>query len=168
MKYCYECSEKLVIKECFNHGVSDGFFPFCPKCNEFRFQFFNVAVSAIIFNKEHSKVLLIKQYGMGRNILVAGYVNCKETLEEALKREIKEEVNLNVCDICYNESKYYEKSNTLICNFVVTADSESFKLTQEVDSAQWFTIEEAVKEIYKNSLAEHFLGLAINKANVVS
>lgn len=161
MKYCYECSAKLITKECFNHGVSDGYYPFCPRCNEFRFPVFNVAVSAIIFNREHSKVLLIRQYGMDKNILVAGYVNCKETLEEALKREIKEKVNLNVCNICYNESKYFEKSNSLICNFVVTVDSENFELTEEVDSAQWFTTENAVSEVYKNSLAEYFLRLTV-------
>ena len=98
---------------------------------------------------------------MDKNILVAGYVNCKETLEEALKREIKEELNLNVCNICYNESKYFEKSNSLICNFVVTVDSENFELTEEVDSAQWFTTENAVSEVYKNSLAEYFLRLTV-------
>lgn len=164
MNYCYECGEKLTIKECFNHGMSDGFFPYCTKCSEFRFPFFNVAVSSVIFNKDYSKILLIKQYGRDINILVAGYVNKKETLEEALKREVLEEVNLKVLDFKFNESKYFEKSNSLICNFITSVEDENFKLTTEVDAAQWFGIKEAKAAVYKNSLAEYFLNLAVEKS----
>ena len=62
----------------------------------------------VIFNKDYSKTLLIKQYGRDFNILVAGYVEKKETLEEALIREIKEEVGLKVSKIFFNASRYYE------------------------------------------------------------
>ena len=94
IKYCWKCGNKLELKECFNCSVSEGTFPYCENCEEFRFPFFNVAVSMVIYNKDYSKILLIKQYKRDFNILVAGYVNKKETLEEALIREIKEEVNL--------------------------------------------------------------------------
>ncbi len=163
MKYCYECGEKLTTKECYNHGVFDGVFPYCPKCAEFRFPFFNVAVSAVIFNKDFSKTLLIKQYGRDINILTAGYVNKKETLEDALKREILEETGLKIEYFRFNESRYYEKSNSLICNFNVMAKNENFVLNQEVDSAKWYDIKEAKLAVHKNSLAECFLNLAVEK-----
>ena len=163
MKYCYKCGNKLIEKECFNCGISDGYFPYCNYCQEFRFPFFNVAVSSIIYNKTLSKILLIKQYNRQNNILVAGYVNKSETLEQALIREIKEEVNLNIINYQYNESKYFEKSNSLICNFITIADNENYTLTNEVDSAKWFLIKEAEKEIMPNSLAKYFLNLAIKK-----
>ena len=117
----------------------------------------------VIYNKDYSKILLIKQYKRDFNILVAGYVNKKETLEQALIREIKEEVNLEVLNYKYNKSKYYPKSNSLICNFIVQAKNENFKLTPEVDSARWFSINEAKKEILPNSLAQEFLNLSIEK-----
>lgn len=163
MNYCFECGSKLQLKECFNQGISEGLIPYCPKCSEFRFPIFNVAVSMVIYNKDFSKILLIKQYGKDVNILVAGYVSKTENLESALIRELKEEVGLNVLSFKYNESKYFEKSNTLICNFIVQAESEDFKLTSEVDSAQWFLIDDAKKAIYKNSLAEYFMNLSITK-----
>ncbi len=163
MKYCYVCGEKLDIKECFNCGVSDGFFPFCPKCGEFRFPFFNSAVSMVIFNQDFSKTLLIRQYGRDFNILVAGYVNKGETLEEALIRELKEEVNLSPLSFKFNKSKYYEKSNSLINNFIVQASSENFSLNQEVDFAKWYTLDDAKTAVYQNSLAQHFLNLAVTK-----
>lgn len=165
MKYCYTCGEKLIEKECFNCGVSDGILPYCPKCGEFRFPFFNSAVSMVIFNADYSKILLIRQYGRDINILVAGYVNKGETLEEALVRELKEEVGLEPLSFKFNESKYFEKSNSLISNFIVQAKDEEFTLNPEVDFAQWYSLDEAKAAVYKNSLAEHFLNLAVGKVN---
>lgn len=163
MKYCYECGTELVQKECFNCGVSDGFFPYCEKCSAFRFPFFNVAVSSVIFNKDLTKILLIKQYGRENNILVAGYVNKTETLEEALIREIKEEVGLKVISYKFNQSRYFEKSESLICNFISKTDSEEYTLNPEVDSAEWFTFDDAKKSVMPESLAEYFLKSAIDK-----
>ena len=163
MTYCTECGTELVLKECFNCGISEGLVPYCENCNEFRFPQFNCAVSMVIYNKDYSKILLIKQYKRDNNILVAGYVTKSENLEETLKRELKEEVGLNAIEFKYNDSKYYEKSNTLICNFIVQAENEDYTLTNEVDSARWYTREEAKNVILKGGLAEHFLNLSLDK-----
>lgn len=163
MEYCYKCGEKLIQKECFNCGISEGIVPYCPKCQEFRFPIFNSAVSMVVFNPNFSKILLIKQYGRDKNILVAGYVNRGECLEETVKRELKEETNLEVEFFHFNESKFFEKSNSLINNFIVQTKNENFELSKEVDYGKWYEIEEAQKEILPNSLAEYFLNQAIKK-----
>ncbi len=167
MEYCYKCGKKLTEKECINCGISEGMVPYCEECNEFRFPFFNVAVSTVIYNADLSKVLLIQQYGRKNNILVAGYVNKTETLEHALLREIKEEVNLNIIDFLFNESRYFEKSNSLICNFIAVSDSEDFKLSSEVDSAKWYTSNDAKEVVLKDSLAEYFLNKSIEKISFI-
>lgn len=163
MSYCNVCGSKLTKKECINFGISDGLVPFCPTCNEFKFPMFNVAVSSIIFNPDHTKILLIQQYGKKNNILVAGYVTKTENLEIALKREIMEEVGLKVKDFTYNASEYFERSNSLICNFMVTVEDDNFNHSKEVDYANWYSIEEAKAAILKDSLAERFLLKAIDK-----
>ena len=166
-QYCYKCGEKLIKKECINCSINEGLVAFCEKCNEFRFPFFNVAVSTVIYNADLSKILLIQQYGRKSNILVAGYVNKSETLEQALIREIKEEVNLNIIDFMFNESRYFEKSNSLICNFISVSDSEEFKLNSEVDGANWYKTEEAKDVVLKDSLAEYFLNKSIGKTSII-
>lgn len=166
MKYCIECGTKLILKESINCGVSDGLVPYCEKCGQFRFPTFNAAVSSIIYNNDYSKILLIKQYGRDANILVAGYVNKGENLEETLHREIKEEVGLDVISFKFNESKYFEKSNSLICNFIVTVDNESLNCNGEVDFAKWYDKSVAPKEILQNSLAEYFLLKSFEKIPV--
>lgn len=159
MKYCSKCSNELILKEC-NH---DGMIPYCPVCKEFIFPTFNSAISTVLFNPDKNKLLLIQQYGKTSNILVAGYINKGENANQALIREVKEEVDLNVIKYEYNDNVYFEKSNTLIHNFIAYVDHESFKLTDEVDKAQWFSIEEAIHAIKQKSLAKNFLFKALHK-----
>ena len=160
MSYCEKCGTLLVERFLENEGMN----PYCEHCGQYRFPMFNTAVSMVVYSPDHSKILLIQQYGKARNILVAGYVNKGESAEEAVVREVKEETGLTVVDYRFNKSEYFAKSNTLMVNFACTVDSENFTLRKgEVDRAGWFSVEEARAQIYHDSLAEKFLLSAIEK-----
>ena len=159
-KYCQECGTALTEKYLENEGM----IPFCPKCNQYRFPMYNVAVSMIVVNKSTDNILLIKQYGRPFFILVAGYVNRTESLEHAVIREIKEETGMTVSSIKFNRTRFFEPSNTLMCNFTAFVDDESeMNTNEEIDSYQWFTKDEAKENIKKNSLAEYFLNAYLNE-----
>ncbi|MBJ8192445.1 NUDIX domain-containing protein, partial [Bacillus cereus] len=81
-----------------------------------------------------------------------------------LVREVKEEVGLQVDEYQYMRSEYFERSNTLMLNFVsIVNDDQLDVLSTEVDQARWFTLEEAKQAILKNSLAASFLLPSIEK-----
>ena len=163
-KYCQECGTALIEKELENEGMV----PFCPKCNQYRFPLYNVAVSMIVINRQTDKILLIKQYGRPFFILVAGYVNRTESLEHAAAREIKEETGMTVSSLRFNRTRFFEPSNTLMCNFTAFVDDESeMNTNEEIDSYQWFTKDEAKENIKKNSLAEYFLNAYLNEVQGV-
>lgn len=154
MKYCIECGTKLENKYLENEGK----IPYCTSCKEYRFPVFNTAVSMIVVNQTQDKILLIQQYNKKDFILVAGFVNKGENAERAVLREIDEELGMAVSEIRYNSSQYYERSNTLIFNYTCFVVDESLdRITDEVDFAQWFLLEEARKNIKKDSLAQFFL-----------
>lgn len=154
MNFCSVCGTRLQPKMCGDEGMIQ----FCYKCNQYKFPVYNSAVSNVIFNKTNDKILLIQQYGSKSNILVAGYINRGETPQQALQREIMEEVGLRAVSWNYNDSIYFEKSNTLIHNFIVTVDNEKFKIKEnEVDLAQWFSVDQAIKNVKPNSIAQTFL-----------
>ncbi|BBF43651.1 NADH pyrophosphatase [Lachnospiraceae bacterium KM106-2] len=154
MNYCMECGTKLTKKFLKNEGM----IPYCDTCKEFRFPVFNTAVSMIVMNEEQDKILLIKQYGGDDYILVAGYVNQGENAEHAVVREVKEEVGLDVLNLHFNKSEYYKKSNTLMLNFTCIVEEKPFALAEdEVDHAEWFSLEEARAKIEKGNLAQRFL-----------
>ena len=89
-KHCRECGCELIEKEL----KGEGCVPYCTRCGEFRFPMYNVAVSMIVINRQTRTILLIRQYGRPSFILVAGYVNRGEPLEQAVVREIKEETGM--------------------------------------------------------------------------
>ncbi len=151
-KYCSQCGSKLEKRSCNDEGMV----PYCPTCQDFRFPMFNVAVSMIVLNENKDQVLLIKQYGRDSYILVAGYVNKGEDAEVAVCREVKEEMGLDVQELSFNHSHYFEKSNTLMLNYTVIVNGKT-NPNWEIDSYAWFSIEEAKQNIRHGSLAEAFL-----------
>ena len=57
MAYCVKCGNTLTFKELKNEGM----IPFCTKCNEYRYETFNVAVSMVILNKDKDKYVNINE-----------------------------------------------------------------------------------------------------------
>lgn len=161
MNYCMECGTKLEMKFLKNEGMV----PYCKQCEEYWFPVFSTAVSMEVLNPDKDKILLIKQYGKDRYILVAGYVNQGESAETTVVREVKEEIGLNVTELHFEKSEYYPGTNTLMLNFSCVVDSEdlSFVSEDEIDSCQWFTLEEAKEAIAEGSLAGKFLTAFLDK-----
>lgn len=159
MKYCMECGTKLEMKYLESDGKE---VPYCPKCKDYRFPVFNTAVSMIVMNGNKDKILLIKQYGRDSYILVAGYVNKGEDAEDAVRREVKEEMDLDVKTIHFNHSHYFKPSNTLMLNFTVTVEGEPHP-NEEIDSWYVFSVDEARKNIRRPSLAQAFLDGYLDK-----
>ncbi|MEG0329101.1 MAG: NUDIX domain-containing protein [Longicatena sp.] len=155
MKYCPVCGNALTKKEL----VHEGIVAYCASCKEYRFPIYHSAVSMIVLNPKKDKILLIQQYNKSDNILVAGYINQGESGEDALLRELKEEIGRTIVAYRFLKSEYFSKSNTLLWNFAVVIDSESLDdiSTWEIDKAQWFTFEEACSAIKQGSLAQKFL-----------
>lgn len=153
-RFCPKCGTELIGRALKNEGIV----PYCPKCAQYRFPMYNVAVSMIVINEQTDQILLIKQYGRPVYVLVAGYVNRTESLEHAAAREIKEEMGLTVSRITFNRTRFYEPSDTLMCNFTAfVEDDRDLRTNEEIDAYQWFSRDDARKNIAPNSLAAYFL-----------
>lgn len=150
-----ECGTKLITR----YLEDEGEIPYCETCGQFRFPVFSVAVSVEIQSPDRKKILLIKQYGKDRYILVAGYINKGENAEDTVIREVKEEIGIDVHSVHFEKSEYFPPSNTLMLNFSCVADTEdlSHVSEKEIDSCRWFPRKEAARSIADGSLAEKFL-----------
>lgn len=160
-KHCRICGAELIQKNTEHEGVV----PYCPECGEFRFPQYNVAVSMIVVNKAKDEILLIQQYGKGTYVLVAGYVNRGEALEDAVKREIKEETGMTVSSMKFNRTQFFERSDTLMCNFTAFVEDDSeMDPNYEIDKYNWFTREKARANIRPDSLAQYFLNSYLDES----
>lgn len=153
MEYCYHCGTKLEER----YLEKEGMIPYCTTCKQFIFPIFSSACSMLVLNQQKDQILLIKQYGREHYVLVSGYINIKENAENTVRREVKEEVDLDVISLSYNKSEYFEKSNTLMFNFTCVVNDMNFHLNDEVDEAKWFPLQKAREVIMPNSLAKRFL-----------
>jgi NAD+ diphosphatase len=78
--------------------------------------------------------------------------------KNAVARAIKEETGMTVSHIKFNRTKFYEPSNTLMCNFTAfVKDDSDLNTNGEIDKYKWFEKEEARKNILPDSLASIFL-----------
>ncbi len=163
LDFCPVCGTKL-YKRYLEH---EGEIPYCENCGDFRFPIFSTAVSMITLSPDRSKMLFLKQYGNNFFVLPAGYVNKGESAEQAVKREIAEELGVSVKEFWFNRSGYFEKSQTLILNFTAVLESEELNTNYEVDSFGWFSPDEAVLNIKPNSLASQFVKSFIDNNEVI-
>lgn len=155
--YCHVCGSALELRPCEGEYTD---IPYCNECNEYRFATFNVAVCTALFNSNYSKLLMMRQYGRENYNFLAGYITQGEDAETALRREMFEEMGMYPEKIEYLYSAYFQKSNTLMLNFLTNVKTESLDMASqtEVDEARWFnSFEQAYEAVIKGSLAERLL-----------
>lgn len=148
-----QCGAALELRQ----HPTEGTVPYCPACGEFRYPVYNTAVSMIVMDEKRERVILIQQYGKPFHVLVAGYVNRGEDAEDAVRREVREELGMTVSALRFNRSHFFPPSNTLMLNFTVTVEEAQAQPNWEVDAWRWFSVQEARGAIKPNSLAEAFL-----------
>ena len=153
MNYCMRCGARLTYRE----HPTDGEVPYCESCGDYRFPVFSTAESMLVMNPEKTRILLITQYGKPHFILPAGYVDKGEDAEHAARRELGEELGMAPLSVQYLNSHYYEPSETLMLNFLVTVKEAAPTPNWEVDSWRWFTLDEARKNVRPGGLAERLL-----------
>ena len=154
MNYCMHCGARLRMKA---HETEGHPVPWCDACGDYRFPVFNSAVSMVLLSPDEKSVLLVRQYGRPFWILPAGYINQGEDAEDAVRRELREELGMEAARLRFNRSRYFAPSNTLMLNFAVVAAPGQPAPNWEVDEWRWFSIAEAKANIKPESLARMFL-----------
>jgi NAD+ diphosphatase len=113
----------------------------CPSCGRMEFPRIAPAIIVLITNDE-DKILLAhnKKFSFGLYSLIAGFVEAGENLEEAVIREIQEEVNIGVNNLKYLASQPWPFPNSLMIGFSAKHASGTIKPDGiEIEDAQWFS-----------------------------
>jgi nucleoside triphosphatase len=109
-------------------------------------------VGALIFNRE-GKVFLVRSHKWrGRWVLPGGHIELGERMEDALRREVKEETNLDIRDIefiCFQEfiydERFWKRRHFIFFDYACKTDSTDVKLNDEAQEYAWVTLDEALK-----------------------
>jgi NAD+ diphosphatase len=112
----------------------------CTDCN--RIVYPRLSPAIIVLIRKGDEVLLARSPGFTSGVysVLAGFVEPGENLEEAVRREVREEVGVAVKNIRYFGSEPWPFPDSLMLGFV--ADHAGGDITidkKEIESAAWFT-----------------------------
>ena len=131
--FCGSCGEKTV------HDSKERMMR-CPACGSMIFPRIAPAVIAAVTNGER---LLLSKYAnrnFTRYALLAGFIEIGETAEEAVAREVMEEVGLRVKNIRYYKSQPWGIAGNLSIGYFCDLDGDDTITLdeEELSCAQWF------------------------------
>lgn len=130
----------------------------CPACRYEHYPHLHPAV--IVLVRDGDRVLLARKAGWapGRYALVAGFVDNGECLEGAVRREVREEVGVDVKDIQYVGSQNWPFPSQLMIGFVAGyAGGEVTIDPDELEDARWFSCDQLPSGPSRHSIAGHII-----------
>ncbi len=111
-------------------------------------------VGAFIFNEKGEIFLMKSHKWKGKFVCPGGHVEIGETFEEALRREVKEETNLDVDDIklisvdnCIFSNDFYKKKHFVFLDHMCKAKTGNVVLNEEGQEYVWIKPEEALEKL---------------------
>ena len=148
--YCPHCGTKLIRKEIGDEGL----IPYCGNCSIPLWDMFTTCIIAAVVN-EYKEVALLRQDYVSEtmHVCVAGIMKIGESAEETVIREVKEEIGQDVETLEFISSYPYEKKEMLMLGYKATVKKQDFKLSGEVDAAEWVKYENALSLLREGSIA---------------
>ena len=134
LNYCSYCANPLEFIDKHYH---------CNKCNRTVYLDPKVAVASII-TKEKGDIMLVKRAvdpSIGKWSFPSGFVDQGENLEDALIREVREEINLSI-KVNYLIGVYsYQDNPVILCVFDAEILSGEIIMNNEISGVEEFSLE---------------------------
>lgn len=145
-RHCPRCGGRLDVAQA-GHALT------CKDCG--RQQFPRTDPAVIMAVTDGDRCLLGRQahWPEGRYSTLAGFVDPGESLEEAVRREVAEEVGVQVADVTYFGNQPWPFPASLMVGFFARAVTTEISVDQdEISDARWFTREQLKAEAEAGTL----------------
>ena len=118
----------------------------CPECGQVHYP--RIAPAIIVAIRNEGKLLMAQHsyHDTIRYALIAGFVEPGETIEEAVHREVLEEVGVKIKNLKYQRSQSWPFPNSLMLGFTAEYESGDIKVDgDEIVKAKWFKKDEIIR-----------------------
>lgn len=133
-QFCGTCGAPMV----FHTDISKR----CPRCGKEIWPTLSTAIIVAITRDEGREILLVQSNKFKKDYLglVAGFVETGETLEECVRREVKEETQLEIKNLRYFASQAWPYPNGLMVGFTAEYAGGTLELQRsELNKGGWFS-----------------------------
>jgi NAD+ diphosphatase len=126
----------------------------CANCRREQFPRTDPAVIMLVVDADNRALLgRQKAWPEGRWSTLAGFVEPGESIENAVRREVAEEVGVRIGEVEYFGSQPWPMPASLMLGFIAHADSLEITVDgDEIEDARWFSHDEAIKGAEDGSL----------------
>jgi len=136
----------------------------CPQCGQLHFPRLAPAIIVLVERGDQLLLARSRHFMPGMYSVLAGFVEPGESLEEAVVREVKEEVGIDVKDIRYFSSQPWPFPHSLMIGFTATYDGGEISLNdEEIEDAGWFTADNLPRIPGKISIARKLIDWFMDK-----
>jgi len=112
----------------------------CPNCNHIVYTRISPAIIVAVTREDQILLAHSTRFPPNRYSVIAGFVEPGENLEECVRRELKEEVGVEVHNITYFGSQPWSFPDSLMVAFTAQCSSETITIdNQEIVAAGWFS-----------------------------
>ena len=130
----------------------------CPRCGLTAFPRLSPAIIVLIERDDRILLARGRRFAAAFYGIIAGFVEPGESLEEAVEREIAEEVGLAVTDIRYFASQPWPYPHNLMIGFTASYAGGEIRLEEaELIDAGWFGIDDLPAIPAKLSIARRLI-----------
>jgi NAD+ diphosphatase len=146
-RFCPRCGGRLDV-------AAAGHVLTCDGCGRQQFPRADPAVIMLVTDDDE-RALLGRQpsWPEGRYSTLAGFVDPGESLEQAVVREVAEEVGVEVADVTYFGNQPWPFPSSLMVGFFARAVTTEISVDQdEISDARWFTREQMRAEAEAGTL----------------
>ena len=145
-RFCPRCGGRL-------HPTAAGHVLTCDQCGRQQFPRSDPAVIMMVTDGERALLGRQPSWPTGRYSTLAGFVDPGESLEEAVVREVAEEVGVTVTDVTYFGNQPWPFPQSLMVGFFARALTTDITVDgDEIEAARWFTREEMKAEAVAGTL----------------
>jgi NAD+ diphosphatase len=145
-RHCSYCGGALTL-------ISAGHRAMCRRCERLHFPRTDPAIIVIV---EHEDACLLGRQASWRPSqysTLAGFVEPGESLEDAVRREVREEAGVEVVDCDYHSSQPWPFPASLMLGFSARAAAREIHLADgELEEARWFTAHQIVADLRSGAL----------------
>jgi NAD+ diphosphatase len=145
-RFCPRCGGGL-------RASGGGYVLTCESCERQQFPRTDPAVIMLVTDGERALLGRQAAWPPGRFSTLAGFVDPGESLEQAVAREVMEEVGVEVTDVAYFGNQPWPFPASLMVGFFARAVTTEIHVDgEEIEAARWFSRDEMRDEAERGSL----------------